>query len=192
MSLAVRVEDRALAIARRSDAALWHPEHLMSATFKVWRACVDAEIRRLGLRLHNEGPIADSIASRGLALTRRDIFVNDGPNGDYTKWDSTIYCPFFTHETRHPLEARVWKPAGTFQSRYVFRVRFRWAVEMQAQIAVVRWRRKMGSRRANVLREAEATAASFARPFPGYNMGRIRNLRGETVGLLMRVFDEGL
>lgn len=182
--LSIRPEDRALALVRRGTSALWHPERLISSTYDVWRREVQIEIEKRRIRVYT-GFLADSMSSRARAWTERAFGVGEGAESSPVEQ----WCPLYTEETRHCIEIPFHRDDGTLQLKYVFRPRFRWSVEMQATVAIVRWYRKMKMRRTNALKVAERRAASFAEPFPGYNLGRIANLRGETVGLLMSVFD---
>ncbi len=182
--LEIRDEDRRLALVRRGNDALWHPERLLVADYKIWKACIDDLLEERGIRVYT-GFLADNMTSRARAWTARSFGVGDGLENAPVE----VWCPVYTEEPRHVVEIPFHRRDGTLQLKYVFRVRFRWSIEMQASIAIARWYRKMRLRRSEVRAWAEARARSFARVFPGYNMGRIDNLFGETVDLLMAVYE---
>jgi hypothetical protein len=184
VSLAIRDSDRKLALAIRSKGYLWNPKRLIVPSFSAWRALVDAEVKRLKVRIHT-GPLADSIRARGQAWTRRDIALADGVENS----DNTIYCPLVTHELRHVLEDIAQGTLGEFQAEYVFRVRLRWAYECQGVAAELRWMRAQKALRKNMIARIERAGVAFGKPFPGYNMGRIANLKGETMNTLMLIVD---
>lgn len=181
-TVALTDEYRELALSIRGDHALFHPERLLKATFDVWRACVDDFLEEKRIVIYN-GPIADSMASRAMAWTRRRIAIDDDA-GNWRDWPNMALCPLLTEECWHTDEIKRW--AGLFQGKYVFNPRFRWAQETQPTVIRLRWHRKMGMRRENLMRIIEQRAESFAKPFPGYNLGRIANLRAETVRTLTK------
>jgi hypothetical protein len=184
VSLALRDSDRALALAIPGKSLLWHPEKLISPSFKAWRGLVDAEAKTLRLRFHT-GPVADSIKARAMTWTRRDIALADGIEDS----DNTVYCPLVTEEICHVWQIKKQSTPGEFQAEYVFRVRLRWAYETQPSCAILRWMKAQKALRRNMIAFCKRRAASFARHFPGYNLGRIANLERETIDTLMRVVD---
>lgn len=184
MTLAIQESDRVLALVRRGDSTLWHPERLIKATYAIWWAECEILREAKGIKVHT-GWVADSMSSTGRMWTANAIGIGDGAES----WPLDRRAPLYCHEYRHPVEVPHHRRSGTLQLKYVFRVRFRWSIEMQGELAVVRWYRQMKLPRSNVLAFAEARARSYAKPFPGYNMGRIANLRRETTSLIMDVFD---
>lgn len=184
MSLTLRDSHCKIALAIPGKSLLWHPEGLISPTFKAWRGLVDAEAKALRVRFYT-GPLADSISARAMTWTRRAVALADGIEDS----DNTIYCPLVTEELCHVWQIKAQPVAGTFQTEYVFSPLMRWAYETQPSACILRWMRAQKARRANMITFIKNRAASFARPFPGYNLGRIANLERETIDTLMLVVD---
>ncbi len=176
--VSIRESDRQLARVVRNSGWLWRPEGVQ-LTFDLWEELLTKAIARSGVRFI-EGAISGSLGDRATAWGRRLVTLPDG----FSERDRTRKLPTLTHELRHCDEY----PYHTgFRLKYLASVRFRWAVECQSVFAELRCMKALGALPANLLRRAERAAESFAKPFPGYSMGRIRRLREETIALLSEV-----
>jgi hypothetical protein len=92
-----------------------------------------------------------------------------------------------THEHRHCHE---YQHHAAFRLKYVFDVRFRWAIECQGVAAELRCMKAQAARKENMVTRAEALGERLALLWPkGYGCGSIANVERETLDVLMEVIE---
>lgn len=181
ITIKLRASDRAFALRRISTGWLWNPDKLPKPTLDVWETVLRETIDRYGIRFR-EGWLAKTLRARGVAWHKRRVSVVPG----FLALPRLQRMPTQTHEVGHCV---LMHKDQALVLKYAIDPRYRWANETRCIAAELRWTRAMGGRRENMIARIERAAASFAKPFPGYNLQWITNLHDETVKTLLRVVD---
>lgn len=180
--VSIRESDREYARKRAGKAALWNPERLTDISHRAWERAIVRERKARGIRFVETG-VLTLLRKRAMAWAENLAVFEPG----WSKQDITRRAATETEELEHCVAMEA--PCSQVV-KYATNPRFRWAFECQGKLSWLRWMVVQEARRANIERAISSIVVEFGMPLlkGGYNLGRIRNLRGETLDLLHEVF----